>query len=169
VERDRRPLSGRLDELYRRHYGDMLRLAYLLSGSRATAEDLVQEAFVRVAGRFVELRNPDAFGPYLKRTVINLSRKQFRHRRVERAYVERQARQPSPEARDPDVAVQEAIREGLSRLTPRQRAAIVLRFYGDLSERDIAETLGCRPGTVKSLVARGLEALRTEIGSEVGA
>jgi RNA polymerase sigma-70 factor (sigma-E family) len=147
----------------------MLRLAYLICGNRASAEDLVQEAFVRVAGRFVELRNPDAFGPYLKRTVINLSRKQFRRKAVERAYLEREAAQPQPEAADPDVHLREEIRGGLSRLSPRQRTAIVLRFYADLSERDIAEALGCRPGTVKSLLARGLDALRTDTGSEVGA
>jgi RNA polymerase sigma-70 factor (sigma-E family) len=158
-----------LDVLYRRHYLDMLRLAYLISGDRALAEDLVQDAFIRVAGRFLELRNPDAFGPYLKRTVVNLCRKQFRRKRVERAYVEREAHRPVAASTQPDVPVQEAVRTALSRLSPRQRAAIVLRFYGDLSEREIADALGCRPGTAKSLISRGMDVLRAEIGSEVDA
>jgi RNA polymerase sigma-70 factor (sigma-E family) len=170
VEPSPQILSGRLDELYRLHHLDMLRLAYLICGDRPLAEDLVQEAFVRVASRFVELRNPDAFGPYLRRTLINLCRKQFRRKRVERAYLEREVRQPSsPAAVQPDVANKEAVREGLSRLTPRQRAAIVLRYYGDLSEREISERLVCRPSTVRSLIARGMQTLRAEIGSEVDA
>ena len=169
MERTPRTLSSRLDELYRLHFVDMLRLAYLMTGDRASAEDIVQEAFVRVAGRFVELRNPDAFGPYLKKTVINLCRKQFRRNKVERAYADREARQSVASTSQPDVPAQQAIRAALLRLSPRQRAALVLRFYGDLAEREIAEALGCRPGTVKSLIARGIEALRAEIGSEADA
>src|SRR3989442_5482577 len=92
VKRTRPTWGGRLDELYRRHYMEMLRLAYVIVGDRTQAEDLVQEAFVRVAGRFTELRNPDAFGAYLKRTLINLCRKQFRRKRAERAHLEREAR-----------------------------------------------------------------------------
>ena len=113
--------------------------------------------------------NPDAFGPYLKKTVVNLCRKQFRRSKVERAYLEQEAHRPVPPPTEPDVPVQEAVRSALSALSPRQRAAIVLRFYGDLSERDIADALGCRPGTVKSLIARGIEALRAKVGSEVDA
>jgi RNA polymerase sigma-70 factor (sigma-E family) len=147
----------------------MLRLAYLMTGDRASAEDIVQEAFVRVAGRFLELRNPDAFGPYLKRTVINLCRKQFRRKGVERAYLDREARQPVVSTSQPDVPNEQAIRAALLRLSPRQRAAVVLRFYDDLAELDIAEALRCRPGTVKSLISRGIKALRAEIGSEADA
>ena len=82
----------RLGELYVRHASDAVRLAYLLTGDRALAEDLVQDAFVKLAGRLVHLRDPGAFEAYLQRTVVNLSRSHFRRRKVERAYVDREAR-----------------------------------------------------------------------------
>src|ERR687887_372587 len=83
---------GRLGELYLRHADGAVRLAYLLTGDMALAEDLVQDAFVRLAGRLVHLRDPGAFDAYLRKTVVNLSRSHFRRRRVERAYVERAGR-----------------------------------------------------------------------------
>ena len=82
----------RLGELYVRHASDAVRLAYLLTGDRALAEDLVQDAFVKLAGRLVHLRDRGAFEAYLQRTVVNLSRSHFRRRKVERAYVEREGR-----------------------------------------------------------------------------
>src|SRR2546427_10241861 len=141
MERTRPAWGGRLDELYRRHYMEMLRLAYVIVGDRTQAEDLVQEAFVRVAGRFTELRNPDAFGAYLKRTLINLCRKQFRRKRAERAHLEREAREPAAASSQPDISGQQAVRLALSRLSPRQRTAVVLRFYADLPEPEIAPAL----------------------------
>src|SRR2546425_3976876 len=81
--------TGRLGELYVRHADDAVRLAYLLTGDRALAEDLVQDAFVRTAGRLIHLRDPGAFGAYLQRTVVNLSHSHFRRKKVERAYLER--------------------------------------------------------------------------------
>ena len=157
---------GRLAELYLRHGDETVRLAYLLTGDQALAEDLVQEAFVRLAGRFVDLRNPDAFPAYLRKTVVNLTRMHYRRRRLERAYLDRQRREPPPDSADPDVDTRQHVKQALLRLTPRQRAALVLRFYEDLPEAQIAEILGCRPGTVKSLLARGLEALRGAIRGE---
>src|SRR6058998_3162610 len=84
--------AGRLGELYLRHAHDAVRLAYLLTGDRALAEDLVQDAFVRLAGRLVHLRDPCAFDAYLRRTVVNLSRSHFRRKKVERAYLQRAGR-----------------------------------------------------------------------------
>jgi RNA polymerase sigma-70 factor (sigma-E family) len=161
--------TGRLGELYVRHAQEAVRLAYLLTGDRALAEDLVQEAFVRLAGRLVHLRDPGAFDAYLRRTVVNLSRSHFRRRKVERAYLRRTG--AAPEARadvgaDRSFEDREVLWRALQRLSPRQRAAIVLRFYEDLSEHRVAEILSCPPGTVKSLVSRGLAAMRGEIGSE---
>jgi RNA polymerase sigma-70 factor (sigma-E family) len=157
---------GRLADLYVRHGDDALRLAYLLTGDRQLAEDLVQDAFVRLAGRFLDLRNPDAFPAYLRKTVVNLARMHFRRQKVERAYLVRERREPQPVTALPDVASYELAKQALLGLTPRQRAAVVLRFYEDLSETQIADVLGCRPGTVKSLLARGLEALRGTMGSD---
>ena len=79
--------TGRLEELYVRNAPGALRLAYFLTGNRELAEDLVQEAFVRVAGRFRHLRVPDAFDAYLRRTIVNLSTSQLRRAKLERAYV----------------------------------------------------------------------------------
>jgi RNA polymerase sigma-70 factor (sigma-E family) len=157
--------GGRLAELYEAHAPDAARLAYLLTGDRALAEDLVHEAFVRLFGRFRDLRNPDAFGAYLRTTVVNLARSHFRRRRVERAYLERQGRGPDPAP--PDVSGREELWQALHRLRPRQRAAIVLRYYEDLTEAQTADVMGCAVGTVKSLVSRGVDRLRVELrGSE---
>lgn len=155
-------VGGRLGELYVRHAPDGIRLAYLLTGDRALAEDLVQEAFARFAGRLLYLRSPDAFEPYLRRTIVNLSRSHFRQRRTEREYLERLARMPQG-SRPENEELDEAMHEALLRLPTRQRAAIVLRFYEDLSDVQTADVLRCRPGTVRSLVSRGMTTLRTEL------
>lgn len=157
--------EGRLADLYREHVPGAVRLAWLITGNEAQAEDLAHDAFIRVAGRFGDLRDPAAFGPYLKRTVVNLANSWFRRRRLERAYLEIQSR--TPELHQPTVEHDPAEREDMWRrlmvLPPRQRAAIVLRFYEDMTEQQAADVLGCPVGTVKSLVSRGLDALRREV------
>jgi RNA polymerase sigma-70 factor (sigma-E family) len=159
--------AGRLGELYLRYADDATRLAYLLTGDRALAEDMVQDAFVRLAGRLAHLRDEGAFEPYLKRTVVNLARSHWRRRKVERAHLERTSSAPGADVRtEPDLGDRDALWHALAALPARQRTALVLRFYEDMSERRIAEVLGCRPGTVKSLVSRGLARLRAEIGGE---
>jgi RNA polymerase sigma-70 factor (sigma-E family) len=150
-----------LAELYVRSAPSAIRLAYLLTGDHVLAEDLVQEAFVRFVGRLHHLRDPEAFDAYLRRTVVNLSKNVFRRRAVERAYLEREAAAPRVDQRDEaDIVAHEAMRASLLALPPRQRAAIVLRYYADLPDSEIADVLRCRPATVRSLVARGLERLR---------
>jgi len=161
--------TGKLAELYVRYADGAVRLAYLTTGDLALAEDLVQDAFVRLAGRLVHLRDPGAFEAYLRRTVVNLSRSHFRRKKVERAYLARAGE--AIELRDGVLAGgsiedRDALWQALQQLSSRQRVAIVLRFYEDLPEREIAEILKCRPGTVKSLVSRGLETMRREIRGE---
>ena len=161
--------TGRLGELYLRHADAAVRLAYLLTRDHALAEDLVQEAFVRLAGRLIHLRDPGAFEAYLRRTVVNLSNSYFRRKKVERAYLERERGEMGTRTAarsDRSLEDSEALWRALGRLSGRQRAAIVLRFYEDLPERQVAEILNCRPGTVKSLVSRGLQTLRNEIRGE---
>lgn len=153
----------RLTELYVRHAPECLRLGYLLTGDRGAAEDLVQDAFVRVSARLAHLRNPDAFGHYLRRTVVNLARNHLRRRRLHRAYLERLAPE-SERAMDGPGAAGIAVRRALMDLPERQRAAIVLRFWLDLPEAEAAEMLRCRPGTFRSLVSRGMHSLRTAMG-----
>jgi RNA polymerase sigma-70 factor (sigma-E family) len=154
-------LRSRLADAYVRSAPGGIRLAYLLTGDRAAAEDVVQEAFVRFVGRLRFLRDPDAFEPYLRRTIVNLSKNHFRRRAVERAYLERESRRIEDVATGPDVATSDVLRSALLRLPLRQRTAIVLRYYEDLPDATIAELLGCRQATVRSLVARGLVVLRT--------
>jgi RNA polymerase sigma-70 factor (sigma-E family) len=156
---------GRLEDLYRAHVPEAHRLAFLLTGDRELAQDLAQDAFVKVLGRFHDLRNRDAFWWYLRRTIVNLSRSHYRHRRVERAWLARQRPEPvAPEAED--LGERDRLRRALLSLRPEQRAAVVLRYYEDLSEADTAQMLGIPVGTVKSTVSRGMERLRAELERE---
>lgn len=157
-----RAQAGRLGDLYARHLPEAARLAYLLSGDRQAAEDLVQEAFIRVFGRFRDLRDPDSFHWYLRRTLVNLANSRFRRLRTERDYVQRRRVEPAPPSL-PDFGSRDEMWRALQRLPIRQRAAIVLRFYEDLSEAATADVLRCPVGTVKSLVSRGLARLRSEV------
>ncbi len=160
------PVRG-LADLYARNAGAAMRLAYLLTGDRTQAEDLVQEAFVRCVGRFRHLRVPDAFDAYLRRAIVNLHTSGLRRKKVERAWL---AREGTPAALRvatmPDVGSRHDLWRELMKLPPRQRAALVLRYYEDLSEREAAQVLGCSVPAMKSLVARGTETLRTEMRGE---
>ena len=151
---------SRLAETYVRYAPDGIRLAYLLTGDRGLAEDLVHEAFLRFVGRLHFVRDPEAFDGYLRRTIVNLSKNHFRRRAVERSYLAREAGRVAEGRHDPDVPAYETMRAALLSLPIRQRAAIVFRYYEDLPEAQIADILGCRPATVRSLVSRGLETLR---------
>lgn len=158
---------GRLEELYVQHLPGAVGLAYLLTGDRHQAEDLAQEAFVRLAGRFRHLRDPQAFGAYLRKTVVNLHLSGLRRARVERAYLERQRGDVVEMRIDvPDVEGQTDLWESIQRLPARQRTAVVLRYYEDLSERESADILRCSVAAVKSLVTRGMETLRDQLRGE---
>jgi RNA polymerase sigma-70 factor (sigma-E family) len=162
--RSERAEPGGIEDLYRRHAPDAVRLAYLLTGDPQVAQDLAQDAFVRLGWRLLHLRQPGAFGPYLRKTVVNLARTHFRRERTERTAVAR-----SHVARGDagaDVADQETVRHALRILPDRQRVAVVLRFYEDLSYEQIAEVLRCRIGTVGSLLTRAMETLRSEMEDE---
>jgi RNA polymerase sigma factor (sigma-70 family) len=152
-----------LSELYERHVPDAVRLGYLLTGDREVARDLAHEAFIRAVGRLAHLRNPDAFGAYLRRALVNLSRNHFRARSRERAYVERGEERNTTSPAEEMVLERAVLRTALLRLPERQRAAIVLRFYFDLPEDQAADALRCRPGTVRSLVSRGMRSLRATV------
>jgi RNA polymerase sigma-70 factor (sigma-E family) len=157
---------GHLEDLYVRNAPGALRLAYFLSGDRERAEDLVQEAFVRVAGRFRHLRMPDAFDAYLRRTIVNLFTSQMRRANLERAFLARHAAATSAMSDPGDPATHDELWRALQTLPVRQRAAIVLRYYEDLSEHQSAEILRCSDGALNQLVVRGMAALREQIGDE---
>ena len=155
-----------LETLYVQHAPSALRFAYFLSGDRETARDLVQDAFVRVAGRFRYLRQPDGFDAYLRRTIVNLNASRLRRLKVERLSLAREAAYPVAAVADPDPGVSDELWRAILDLPPRQRAAIVLRFYEDLSEVQAADVLRCSVKALNQLVVRAMKTLRTRIGEE---
>lgn len=153
--------QGRFEDLYAAHGRDALRLAYLLTGNASDAEDLAQEAFVRLLGRFGDLRKPEVFKTYLLRTVTNLARSGFRRRAVERRHAGALTAR-TVVVEPPDLTGRDELAAALRRLPHRQQAALVLRYCEDLSEQQTAEILDTSVKAVKGLVTRGLAALRQE-------
>ena len=151
-----------LDDLYVRDMPDAVRLAALITGDPDLAQDIAHDAFLRSVGRFRHLRQPEAFEAYLRRAVVNACTSYFRRRKVEVAYLRGQARHPAP-IDEPDHGRRDELRVALSALPPRQRAAVVLRYYADLSEQQAGEALGCSAAAVRSMVARAMETLRERI------
>ena len=150
-----------LEELYVRNAPWALRTAYFLTGDPDLAEDLMQEAFVRVAGRFAHLRTPDAFPGYLRRTIVNLFTSQLRRRVLEREWLQRQPGEPVTYQGEPEE--RDDLWRAMAILPPRQRAAVVLRYYEDLSEREAAAVLGCSTGAFHQLVTRATTTLREHL------
>ena len=140
-------------ELYHQCFGSMVRLAFALTGSKALAEDLVQDTFVGLHARWSGVEEPR---PYLKRAVVNACRS------AQRRQAREQRRALDVVGSSVELGADELF-DTLARLPYRQRAAIVLRFYDGLPDAEVAAALGCRVGTVASLVHRGLAELRKEI------
>lgn len=156
---------SRLADLYEAHSADAVRLAFALSGDRHVAEDVTQEAFLRLFTRFKDRAQPDSFERYLRTTIVNLCRSRGRRLSLERAYLERRGSREEPTA-FPDVEGRDAMWLALQRLRLRQRAAVYFRYYEDKSLAEIAEILGCSVGAVKSLLLRALEGLRGQMEGE---
>lgn len=140
----------------------LLRAAFLLTGDRGAAQDLAQETLIKVLsswGRFVSAGDPLA---YSRRIMLN----EYLQSRRRRWHGE-SPRHVLPDVTGPDeharVDQRDLLRRALATLPPRQRAAVVLRQFEDLSEAQTADVLGCSTGTVKSLTSRGLAALRTQL------
>ncbi len=152
--------------LYDAHWRYLVRLAALLVDDVASAEDVVQDAFVALHRRAGSLRDPDAALAYLRTSVLNLSRSVLRRRQTARKHL----RVAEPEATAPadhDVLVRDEHRAALRavRALPRhQREVLVLRYWSGMSEREIAQTLGISPGSVKSAASRGLATLHKVLG-----
>ena len=155
-----------LESLYLQHAPSALRFAYFLSGDQETARDLVQEAFVRVAGRFRYLRQPDGFDAYLRRTIVNLNASRLRRLKVERSSLAREATYPVIAVVERDPGISDELWQAILDLPPRQRAAIVLRFYEDLSELQAADILRCSVKALNQLVVRAMKTLRSRIGED---
>ena len=149
----------RFGSLYRAEHDRLVRLAGLVLGSGSVAEDVVQEAFAKLHGQLDHVDNP---GGWLRVSVVNGCRNE--HRRLGRArrHVQREGRSLDRATVVEDEATPELIRS-LRRLPLRQRTVVVLRFYEDLPEADIARIMHIRVGTVKSTLHRALAKLREEI------
>ena len=160
TDRRAKSLGGRFEDLYAAHGAEALRLAYLMTGDRVLAEDVAQEAFVRLLKRFGDLRNPDAFRAYLLRTVVNLTKSHFRKLKRERDFAQLEAGHRS---QDPvDIGLQDTLWSALLQLPERQRTALVLRYCQDLSEQQAADVMQISLKALKSLVGRGLAKLRSD-------
>ena len=154
------PAPLTLADLYRDHRMRLVRLAILLVDDPATAEDVVQEAFAGLHRHWGGLRDEAAAVGYLRTAVVNGSRSVLRRRRTAREYVPpHQAHARSAESLPMLSAEHQAVVDALSTLPPRQREVLVLRYYGGLSEAEIAEATGITRGTVKSTASRALDAV----------
>lgn len=166
LERRGRALrSNRFEDLYAAHGPEALRVAYLMTGDRALAEDVAQEAFVRLLKGFHNLRNPDAFRAYLLRTVTNLANSHFRKakRELDFAHLGTEHRSEGPV----DLGSRDMLWSALLRLPARQRTALVLHYCHDLSEQQSADIMQISLKALKSLVGRGLAKLRSDEGVTV--
>lgn len=153
----------RMADLYRAHAPDAFRVAHLLTGDPAAAEDVTQDAFVRLFGRFGHLYSRDKFEAHLRRTVVNLCRDRFRRDRTLRRYLSGTAKPAATPDPSDAVAEREATVQALRRLGYKQRAAIVLRYYADLTEADAAAALDLSPKAFRSLLARARRGLKEEL------
>ena len=150
-----------LTTLYTTHYRDLVRLAAFLTGDRDNAEEVVQDAYVKVHGAWRRVREPEKAEAYLRTAVVNLSRSRLRRRQVAARYKpEPLADSASAETFAMEHAQREAVLAALHELPRRQREAVVLRYYGDLSEAQTAQAMGCSVGSVKSHTSRAMAALR---------
>lgn len=149
-------------QLYSMHYSPLVRLAMLLVRDFATAEEVVQDAFVATHRSWRRLRDPNKALSYLRQSVVNRARSVLRHRAV----VEKHAPKGLPDAPSAEYGAigeleRSAVIEALRKLPTRQREAVVMRYYGDFSEAQIADAMGISRGAVKSHTARGIAALRS--------
>lgn len=150
------------DALFDECFESMKRLAFLLGAD--DPENIAQEAFVRLHDRWSAIAEKDKALAYLRKTVVNLSRSRLRHLRVVRR---------APRERNSDAASAEshalanrAVRDALATLTRRQRQVVVLRYWLDLDQQSIADTLGIAVGTVKATTNQAMAALRTALAEE---
>jgi RNA polymerase sigma-70 factor (sigma-E family) len=159
---ERNPAVSRsaYEGLFRDHYAQLVRLASLLVDDKGTAEEVVQEAFMRLFRHWDRLERLDAAPAYLRASVVNLSRSRLRRRAVSRRHALGPL-DPEPAADLRVIARQadDAIFAAITKLPRRQRECLVLRYYGDLSDPEIATTLGVSRGAVKSYMHRALSAL----------
>ena len=162
ISRTRERGADPLAELHHAHYTSLVRLAALLLGDTGRAEEVVQDAFVKLHSRIGGLRRSDAAPAYLRSAVLNGARSQLRHRAVHDRHAERVSTlgvSPSAEAGALARTEHDRVLAAMRRLPDRQREALALRYYLDLSEAEMAAAMGISTGSVKTHLHRGLAAL----------
>ncbi|MFH8726392.1 SigE family RNA polymerase sigma factor [Streptomyces termitum] len=150
-----------LTETYRAHYRSLLGLAALLLDDTASCEDVVQEAFIRVHSARRRVREPEKTLAYLRQTVVNLSRSALRRRILGLKLLSK----PMPDMASAEEGAydrleRDALIQAMKGLQRRQREVLVLRYFADMTEAQVAETLGISLGSVKAYGSRGIAALR---------
>lgn len=150
-------------ELYARHYRGLVRLSALLLRDPWAAEEVVQDAFVAMHGAWRRLREEDKALAYLRRAVVNRSRSALRHRAVVERHSTAEEYLPSAEAGALARLDADAVLVALRALPARQREALVLRYWADLPEAEVAAAMRVSKGSVKTHTSRGLSALRTSL------
>jgi RNA polymerase sigma-70 factor (sigma-E family) len=150
-----------LTETYQKHYRSLLGLAALLLDDTASCEDVVQEAFIRVHSARSRVREPEKTLAYLRQTVVNLSRSALRRRILGLKLLSK----PMPDMASAeegayDQLERDALIKAMRGLQRRQREVLVLRYFADMTEAQVAETLGISLGSVKAYGSRGIAALR---------
>jgi len=159
--------SDTVTEIYTTHYNQLVRLAVMLVHDVQTAEEVVQDAFEAMHMAWRRLRDSEKALSYLRQAIVNRSRSVLRHRKV----VELHPPKPAPDEQSAEHAAltlieRSAVTSALRSLPGRQREAVVLRYYGDFSEADIATAMGISRGAVKSHTARAMAALKTILEQE---
>ena len=150
--------------IYAAHYRSLVRLSALLLRDVPAAEEVVQDAFVAMHGSWRRLRDEDKALAYVRQAVVNRSRSALRRRRTAEQYAPAPLPAPgSAEHRAIDLLEHQEVVVALRRLPARQREALVLRYYAELTEPEIAEAMGVSRGAVKSHTARGMTALRSAL------
>lgn len=149
----------RFSEFVAARWQALSRVAYLLTGDHGRAEDLLQVALVRAHRRWRHIDDPEH---YIRRILINLNNSWWRRRRVGEQLTDRP---PERAADDPhqDYEVRDELWSAVLKLPPRMRAILVLRYFEDLPEADVARILECSLGTVKSQTSRALDRLRSQL------
>ncbi|QMU74613.1 SigE family RNA polymerase sigma factor [Streptacidiphilus sp. PB12-B1b] len=155
-----------LTETYQAHYRSLLGLAALLLDDAASCEDVVQEAFIRVHAARRRVREPDKTLAYLRQTVVNLSRSTLRRRIMSLRLLQK----PMPDMASAEEGAYDALErdqllQAMRGLQRRQREVLVLRYFADMTEAQVADSLGISVGSVKAYGSRGLAALRLSMES----
>jgi RNA polymerase sigma-70 factor (ECF subfamily) len=141
----------------------LLRTAYLLTGDRGRAEDLLQAALTKTYLAWHRIRDRGALESYVRRTMVTTSSSWWRRRSSRERPTAVLPERPAPDDLAEEYAERDELWHLLRRLSAKQRAVLVLRFYEDMSEAQVAETLGLSPGTVKSHTSRALAAMRSQL------